>query len=106
MELRAFDVSQLTVQALISLNCVLGVTPSEKHVYFRLVYDMLYSIARFNVHCHVRRTDDMAERTETVITDREISRLADVFPGYEYFKIADYFDTDRVTAMNINYNAR
>ena len=49
---------------------------------------------------------DMAQATETIITDREISRLADLFPGYEYFKIADYFDTDRVTAMNINYNAR
>ena len=50
---------------------------------------------------------DMArERSETIIIDREISRLADLFPGYDYFKIADFFDTDRVTAMNINYNAR
>ena len=48
----------------------------------------------------------MAQATETIITDPEISRLADLFPGYEYFKIADYFDTDRVTAMNLNYNAR
>ena len=56
-----------------------------------------------NIH-----VEDMALRqqaTETILADREISRLADAFPMAEYFNICDYLEMDRITAMNVNHNA-
>ena len=48
----------------------------------------------------------MAEASSTIITDRELSKLAGLFPAPEYLVTADYLEIDRVTALNISHNLR
>ncbi len=48
----------------------------------------------------------MARGSSTVLQDRELSRLADIFPAPDYLKVADYFGIDRTPALNISHNLR